>query len=214
WWNGRAEEDLSTATELGQNAHRLSLEWSRLEPAPGYWDEKAFARYERMLAHAKDQGLTLMVTLNHFTLPRWATDERGWLNRELPARFANFARQCARRLHRYVDLWATINEPNVLGLMGYALARWPPGIGKVRSYGTALTHMLRAHTQAHQVLHRGDHKARVGRVVSLPCFEAARIRPSDLLMSAAQDWGMNGSLLRALETGVLVPPFSVRPRMI
>jgi len=214
WWDGRAEEDLSTAAELGQNAHRLSLEWSRLEPAEGHWNDAAFDRYLRLFMHAKSLGLQVMVTLNHFTLPRWAAGERGWLDRTLPGRFATFARQCARRLHRHVDYWATINEPNVLALLGYALRRWPPGMGKVRSYGTALTHMLRAHTLAYQAIHHVSPRAKVGLVVNLPFFEAARGRPSDMLMTATQDWVMNGSLLRALETGLLIPPFRVRPRRI
>ena len=72
WWNGRAEEDLALAAGLGQNTHRLSVEWSRLEPFPGYYDAHAFARYRRLLRTMHDLGLTPMVTLHHFTLPRWA----------------------------------------------------------------------------------------------------------------------------------------------
>lgn len=213
WWNGRAEEDLSTAAELGQNAHRLSLEWSRLEPAPGHWDEAAFDRYARMLDHAKDLGLTLMVTLNHFTLPRWASETQGWLDRELPTRFAEFARQCARRL-RHVDMWATLNEPNVLGLLGYALERWPPGVGHLRSYGAAVTNMLRAHTQAARIIRHVAPRSKVGLVLNLPYFEPARNRPSDMVLAATQDRWMNACMLRALETGTFAPPFSIRRRRI
>src|SRR5438876_7740729 len=72
WWSGRAESDLTLAAELGQNAHRLSLEWSRLEPDPGRYDAAAFDRYEHLLAHLRRLGMRAMVTLHHFTLPRWA----------------------------------------------------------------------------------------------------------------------------------------------
>src|SRR5262245_45002519 len=57
WWKGRAEEDLGRAARLGQTAHRMSLEWSRLEPEPGRWDDRAFERYLAILVHARAHGL-------------------------------------------------------------------------------------------------------------------------------------------------------------
>jgi beta-glucosidase len=100
WWSGRAEEDLRRARELGQNAHRLSLEWSRIEPEPGRLDDAAFARYAEILRGARACGLTLNVTLNHFTLPRWLAARGGWLADDTPERFASaqaYARICATR---------------------------------------------------------------------------------------------------------------------
>ena len=58
WWAGRAEEDLALAAELGQNAHRMGVEWSRLEPEPGVWDEQAFERYAEILGAARELGMT------------------------------------------------------------------------------------------------------------------------------------------------------------
>src|SRR5687767_2755800 len=77
WWAGRAEEDLARAAASGQNSHRMSLEWSRLEPEPGRYDDAAFARYRRLLEHLHGLGMTPMVTLYHFTLPRWQSDRGG-----------------------------------------------------------------------------------------------------------------------------------------
>lgn len=62
WWNGRAEEDLALAASLGQTVHRLSLEWSRLEPAEGYYDSVAFDRYRRLLGTMHELGLAPMVS--------------------------------------------------------------------------------------------------------------------------------------------------------
>src|SRR2546430_2682695 len=70
WWSGRAEEDLRLAASLGQSAHRLSLEWSRLEPEQGRYDERAFARYRQILDACAEHGMKAVVTLHHFTLPR------------------------------------------------------------------------------------------------------------------------------------------------
>ncbi|MFW5925321.1 MAG: glycoside hydrolase family 1 protein [Myxococcota bacterium] len=207
WWSGRAEEDLRAAAELGHNAHRLSLEWSRLEPTPGQWNDAAFERYLEILKAARALGLRTNVTVYHFTLPRWAAERGGWLDASLPERFAAFAEECVRRLGPYVDLWATMNEPGVLALTGYAGIHWPPGLGKLTPGYVALGHMLRGHGLAYHAMKRVRPEAIVGIVCNLPFFAPARATSrADRAVSAAQDWAKNGVILQALEHGVLVPP--------
>jgi len=75
----RYKEDFELVASLGHNAHRLSIEWSRLEPAPGQFSRAAVAHYRRVLSTLEDAGLTAMVTLHHFTLPRWHAIQGGWL---------------------------------------------------------------------------------------------------------------------------------------
>jgi len=74
WWDGRAEADLDQAADWGHNAVRMSLEWSRLEPEPGRFDEAAFARYRQILDHAKPPNQRAMAGFDHE--PRCAT-QRG-----------------------------------------------------------------------------------------------------------------------------------------
>src|SRR5690349_5176373 len=71
----RYVEDFELLATLGHNAHRLSLEWSRIEPAPGQLSRAAIAHYRRVLTKLADTGLTAMVTLHHFTLPQWYAGE-------------------------------------------------------------------------------------------------------------------------------------------
>ena len=71
WWGGRWKEDLDRAAEAGQNAHRLSVEWSRIQPTPGNWDDEALDKYREMLRYMCERGITPMVTLHHFTDPLW-----------------------------------------------------------------------------------------------------------------------------------------------
>ena len=210
WWAGMAEKDLALAVRLGQNAHRMSLEWSRLEPAPDRWDEAAFDRYEAILHAGRTLGLTMMVTLNHFTLPRWAAAEGGWLWRELPDRFARLAARCAARLGLQVDLWSTINEPNVLAFSAHADGRWPPGQRSLRGSLMALHHQLRGHAAAYAAIHGEVQGARVGVVLNMPLFEPARPdNVLDRLVAGGQDWAFTGVLIEALRTGRLLPPVGV-----
>ena len=87
----------SRARSLGQNAHRMSLEWSRLEPEPGCWDDRAFARYSAIFEHARALGLRVCLTLNHFTLPGWLARRGGWLAPDAARAFEELARRAVFR---------------------------------------------------------------------------------------------------------------------
>ncbi len=80
WWGGRWKEDFDRAAESGQNAHRLSLEWSRIQPSPDRWDEGVLDVYREMLRGLDERGMTPMVTLHHFTDPSWVEEAGGWEN--------------------------------------------------------------------------------------------------------------------------------------
>ena len=68
WWGGRWKEDFDRAMEGGQNAHRLSIEWSRVEPNPAIWDDAALDHYRQMIKGALDRGLMPMVALHHLSI--------------------------------------------------------------------------------------------------------------------------------------------------
>jgi beta-glucosidase len=196
WWDGRAEEDLARAARAGHTAHRLSLEWSRLEPEEGRWDESAFDRYAKLLEALRGLGLAAMVTLNHFTLPRWIAARGSWLESSLPDRFARFASRCVERFGTLVRWWATLNEPQVLAFMGYAGTRWPPGLGRLPAAFQALANMARAHRAAYRALHdAGD--VEVGVVLNMPRFDAARAHLADRAAAHAQQLLFNELPLRA-----------------
>ncbi len=97
WWNGRWEEDLRNAARDGQNAHRFSVEWSRIQPAPDRWDESALDRYRAMVKGMRRLGLTPVVTLHHFTDPLWIYERGGWENEETPKYFEGFVRKVVCR---------------------------------------------------------------------------------------------------------------------
>jgi len=98
-------------------------------------------------------GLTPVVTLYHFTLPRWAANIGGWTNPLLVSRFAALAAECARQFGDLVFLWCTINEPAVLVYNAYAGRAWPPGTGNLLHGLRALRHLLLAHAAAYRAIH-------------------------------------------------------------
>lgn len=198
WWSGRAEEDLTLAARLGHNAHRLGLSWARLEPEPGRFDEAAFDRYARLLDHAHREGLAILATLFHFTLPRWLAKEGACLSPRFPDRFARFADRVARRLGDRLDLVATVNEPSVLAFMAYAGTRWPPGLGRIDAYFGALAQILRAHAAGYAALTDARPGLRVGLVLNAPRFDPARPLRRDRLAAGLQDRFFSAIVLEAL----------------
>lgn len=213
WWAGRAEEDLSLAASLGQTAHRMSLEWSRLEPEPGRYDDAAFARYRAILEHAGAVGLSRLVTVNHFTLPRWAARRGSWLDRGLPERFGALCARCGEELGGLVERWATLNEPSVVAFLGYLGDEWPPGLGDPVAGLRALSTMLEAHARGYRALRRTG-STPVGIVLNAPYFAGASGSPLDRAMARMQDWAFTGVVLEALRTGSLWPPLATTPRRV
>jgi beta-glucosidase/6-phospho-beta-glucosidase/beta-galactosidase len=111
-WN-RIPGDIALMKSIGANAYRFSIEWSRLEPQEGTYDQAAFDHYQDELRQLHAAGITPMVTLLHFTLPKWLAARGGLLAPDFPERFAAFTHQAATRLGSQATLWCTINEPNV-----------------------------------------------------------------------------------------------------
>lgn len=184
----RYDEDFALLAALGQNAHRISLEWSRIEPAPGEFSEAALAHYGRVLDSLARHGLTAFVTLHHFTLPGWFAARGGWLAEDAVDVFARYVAVVAERLGSRLPYVCTINEPQVVALMGYAVGAFPPGLQDHEKALQVNSVLMRAHRAAVTAL-RGCH-AQVGVCLQLPLIEP--LRPED------EGDGMVADLVRGL----------------
>jgi beta-glucosidase len=179
WWGGRWAEDFDRAAEAGQNAHRLSVEWSRIEPSPAMWDDSALDAYRQMLRGALERGLMPMVTLHHFSTPRWLAERGGWLAEDIVPRFERFVRKVVAALHDLTGQWVTINEPNVLAYSGYAGREFPPGAGSMSKAVQVLRNTALAHAAAYRAIHELQPGALVGLAHHYRGFAPAR--PGNLL---------------------------------
>jgi len=162
WWSGRWKEDFDRAVEGGQNAHRLSVEWSRIQPGPDQWDEDALERYRAILRGLRDRNMTAMVTLHHFTDPLWLSEKGGWEKGSVVPLFEKFVRKTVGALKEYCSLWCTINEPNVYALESYVDRKYPPGKSSLRLALHVQANLLRGHAAAYHAIHEIQPEARVG----------------------------------------------------
>ena len=152
----RWEEDLDLVRGLGLNAYRFSLEWSRIEPAPGRYDEDALRRYGAMLDGCRARGIEPVLTLHHFTNPSWFAAAGGWEDRKNLDAFRRFARLAAERYGDRVDLWITLNEPEVYGFYAYDSGIFPPGVRDRARALLVIANMIEAHGIAAQEIHEAD----------------------------------------------------------
>jgi len=120
------EGDFDIAQSLGHNAHRLSVEWARIEPKEGVFDHEAIAHYRKVLAAVRARGLTPMITVWHFTLPLWFSERGGFECNDAPQIFARYAGVVARELGDLCKHFSTMNEPIVYASNGWLRGSWPP----------------------------------------------------------------------------------------
>jgi beta-glucosidase len=122
----RYEQDFDLAKELGHNAHRFSLEWARIEPEEGKFDDQEIEHYRQVIRALKSRGIRPYTTLWHFTLPLWFSERGGFERKDAPEIFARFAKYVAEKLGDDLEGISTINEPMVVGSQGWLTGEWPP----------------------------------------------------------------------------------------
>lgn len=122
----RFEEDFDIAKTLGHNAHRFSLEWARIEPEEGRFDEHEIEHYRTVIQALKQRGMRPFVTLWHFTLPLWFSESGGFEREDAAKIFARYAGFVAEKLGEEIEGISTMNEPIVFSSNGYLRGTWPP----------------------------------------------------------------------------------------
>lgn len=156
------EQDFDLINKLGQNAHRLSIEWARIEPVEGQFDQQEIDHYKAVLKALKDRGIKVMLTLHHFTNPLWFAQKGGWESFKAPGYFERYVQKIVPELKEYVDLWITINEPGVLMWGSYLSGKWPPQKKSNFSALKAFWNMAQAHKKAYKVIHQIQPSTQVG----------------------------------------------------
>ncbi|HET7225859.1 MAG TPA: family 1 glycosylhydrolase [Candidatus Eisenbacteria bacterium] len=204
------DADFARAEADGHAMHRLSFEWSRIEPARGRRDADAIAHYHAVLASLKRHGLTPLVTLHHFTLPLWVADAGGWESRATLDAFDAFVRFCAREYGGEVDWWCTVNEPEVYAFRAYSEGVWPPAVRDDRRALHVIANLLEAHARAFRILRDEDrvdadgdgHAVRASFAKHLVQLVPANPwNPLDRLRAAIEDRVFNRAVMEAAVTG-------------
>jgi len=173
-FENRFAEDVELARQLGCTAFRFSMAWSRVEPAPGRFDETTFDYYRRLISTIRAAGMEPILTLHHFTWPMHVQHKGGMIDEGFPAIYTSYVAQVVKRFGQDVRFWITFNEPSQL-IYGYIKPGWepnyfvPPGLAEgatlddqIAALGHLIRHLFIAHTDARQIIKAANPNAMVG----------------------------------------------------
>jgi beta-glucosidase len=193
----RYPDDIALLSDLGFGAYRFSVEWSRVEPEEGEWSRASLDHYRRMCVACHEVGMVPMVTFHHFTTPRWLAHRGGWAEKSTADRFARYCEKVTSHLGDLIGWACTINEPNIVALLGFLAGAFPPGRRDVGLRRAVNEVMIDAHRKAAETIRSGPGNAPVGLTLSMNDYQEVdgggarleRIRHSmeDVYLEAARE---------------------------
>lgn len=206
----RYEADALLARDAGANSFRFSVSWSRIEPQRGVFDEAVLARYRRFVDALVALDLEPVVTLFHYTHPRWFHEKTPWTSTASVLVFARFAGRVAAALGDGVRFWVILNEPLVFMLAGYLDGQIPPGLTDTRTLNRVFDHLLAAHCAAASEIRTRISRAAFGIAHNMMGFAPEReSNPLDGLLAKTAHSMYNRGIVEAFATGrwkFLMPP--------
>ncbi|MDY6778500.1 MAG: family 1 glycosylhydrolase [Candidatus Nanohaloarchaea archaeon] len=169
-WN-RYEEDIEHLDELGLDAYRFSIEWSRVQPSPGSFDEDAIQHYQDLIQELQEHDIEPIVTLWHFTNPQWFVDKGGWRQEDAPQQFQDYVDRMVDEFGDDVSYWVTLNEPVGYVYHTYWKDSWlDRETGLVPTY-RASKNVIEAHKTAYSTIKDSHPDAQVGTANNITYFE-------------------------------------------
>lgn len=152
----RYRDDVALARDLGVNTYRMGINWARVEPQRGQFDEAELAYYDDLIASLKQAGIAPLITLDHFDSPGWVSDQGGWANPRTISDFVSYANLIVKRYHQDVRLWITFNEAfaSMAGQKNIHKLSW-------KQFGQVKDNMVSAHGQVYDLIHQLDSRAMV-----------------------------------------------------
>ncbi|MEK7566888.1 MAG: glycoside hydrolase family 1 protein [Patescibacteria group bacterium] len=194
----RYNEDFDIAKSLGHNAHRFSIEWSRIEPEEGKFNEAEIEHYRKVINALRSRGIEPFITLWHFTNPLWISKIGGWANNQTVFYFTRYAERMAKELGKDVKFWITINEPMVYAGNAYRRGIWPPA-GNAKSllkYIMVLRNFVLAHKRAYKKIKKINPGAQIGIAKNNIYFDGSGINAP---LKFLADWWWNEMFLNFIE---------------
>jgi beta-glucosidase len=178
------DRDVEALRRIGATHYRISLEWARIEPKPGHYDEAAIRRYVGMVRKLKAAGIEPVVCLWHFTFPDWLYDTNNpknsnWLHPQMDERWRAYVNKTVAALKPHVRFFAPQNEPNGQIGTAYLNGLWPPAMtAALGTYAAATRASARQFRDAAAIIKRERPDAIVMSVQALPWWERGMLDPT------------------------------------
>lgn len=205
-------QDVMLMSKMGLMTYRFGVEWARIEPEEGCFNDDAIDHVREEILLLRGLGIKPLLTLHHFTNPMWFENKGGW---EKPGNiwfFMRFAEKIVRSLGHLVSEYITINEPNVYAYNGYMNGSWPPGKKSVSAVMQVMSVMASAHIRTYRLIHdvrrsMGFDDTRVSVALHMRVFEPKNPKnPAQAAAASLAEHLFQGNLARALTTGEFTYP--------
>ena len=181
------KEDFKLAKSLNINSLRFGIEWSRVEPKDGEWDEAEWQHYRDYIEELFAQGIEPVLNLWHWTMPTWFTDKGGFERRKNIKYFERFvAKACKELPVQKLKFVITLNEPNVYSSFGYLTGEWVPNQQNFFKFFAVYKNLVRAHKKAYRVLKDSNPHVQVGVATQLANIQPKR--PQNVFDNFATHW--------------------------
>ena len=191
--------DIACLKELGVNSYRFSLEWSRIEPEPGKFDQQAMDYYVNFVKMLRANHIEPFVTLWHWPIPLWLRDLGGWESPDMPQYFADFSEFVIKNLNQDVNFWITLNEPENYAHKSFLTGEWPPQKKNPLVLLKVIKHLVAGHKLVYQLAKKIDSNNQIGIAKHNICFEAKGSNPWSKLLKKAADWWWNDYILNSIK---------------
>lgn len=183
--------DIQCLKELGVKAYRFSVDWSRIEPAEGKFDQAALESYLAFIKKLRVNKIEPFVTLWHWPLPLWLKERGGWESQSVIKAFNNFVKTTVTYLNSEVNFWLTLNEPMVYASQSYLSGEWPPQKKNPLAAWRVINNLAAAHRLAYTTIKNIDNNNRVGIAKHNIYFEAANNSLVNRILKYGADWWWN-----------------------
>jgi beta-glucosidase len=181
------DKDIDALKKIKPTHYRFSVEWARVEPQPGVYNEEAIQGYVRMARKLKSIGVEPVVCLWHFTFPGWLYDHKtpgnsNWLHPLVRSHWNAYVRKMVTELAPYVTFYAPQNEPNGQITTAYIVAQWPPAMTlAIGHYWKAIEASTGMFRDCAAIVKEIDPSAKIVSVEALPWWQRAPLDPGGLI---------------------------------
>ncbi|MEI6596872.1 MAG: family 1 glycosylhydrolase, partial [bacterium] len=152
--------DLECLKELGVSSYRFSIEWSRIEPEEGKFNEAAINYYRNIIKLLKENKIEPFVTLWHYPVPLWLRNLGGWESGKMEKYFCRYAEKIVTEFKNEVIFWTTLNEPDIYSGFSYLSGKFPPNKKNPLAYWRVLHNMIKVHRSVYKKIKAISPKAK------------------------------------------------------
>jgi beta-glucosidase len=191
--------DIACLKELGVNSYRFSIEWSRIEPINGQFDQSAMNVYAEFIKKLRINHIEPFVSLWHWPIPIWLRDLGGWESPEMPKYFARFSEFVIKNLNEDVNFWITLNEPEIYAHNSYFSATWPPQKKNPLALFRVIKHLIAGHKLVYDLAKKIDSNNQIGIAKHNICFQAQGSNPWNKFLKLIADWWWNDYILNQIK---------------